>query len=260
MIFDLHNDFPTALDKELYKKYVKQNRKTLITAVIWTSELGDRATEKVDDITEALRRVGRMPIAVEDVGFLAKRDGYKHFDFDKYLYCSLTWNYDNAFAGGALDDGDLTECGKQIVEYIKHSRCVLDLAHLNKKSFYKVIERCERVICSHTGFNKHLRSLDKTQIGEIIARNGLIGMCAVTAFTGAHNLSEFAEEIDRFVQKYGVNNLAIGSDLYGSSDVPDDMNDYSKLDCLNYRLKEFGYTDGDIDGIFRRNAFEYFGF
>ncbi|MBD5132337.1 MAG: hypothetical protein HDT28_07120 [Clostridiales bacterium] len=259
MIFDLHNDFPTVYAPERYKSYLEQCRvkNAVITGAIWTSEFKSDALARVKFITDSLRyktAPQKCYIAIEDIGFLAEGDAYKKFDFGPYIYCSLTWNYNNAFAGGALDNGVLTEKGKSVIDFINASSCAVDLAHLNKRSFYSVLEQARKIVCSHTGFNSHQRSLDDGQIHAIIERGGVIGLCTVTAFTGASSCLEFEAIIDRFVQKHGVDNLAIGTDFKGSTDIPSDLADYGAISVLNYNLRKRGYGEDDIKKIFFDNA------
>ena len=253
MLFDLHNDFPTRFFNADYCSYVLKNS-SKVTAVIWTSEFSDDAVSTVNAITERLSAIEDMPIAIEDIGFSADGEKFKEFDFSKYLYCSLTWNYNTAFAGGALDDGRLTAFGKSAIGVIEDSGCYIDLAHLNKTSFYDVLDCAKNIICSHTGFNDHPRSLDEQQITALVARKAVIGLCAVRAFTDAHSAQEFANVIDAFVQKYGCDCLALGTDFNGSEDIPDDINCYDKLLKVRNILYNRGYDRQSVNKIFFDNA------
>ncbi|MDE5562143.1 MAG: dipeptidase [Clostridiales bacterium] len=253
MLFDLHNDFPTRFFNADYCSYIPKNSNK-VTAVIWTSEFADDAVSKVNGITGRLSAIKDVPIAIEDIGFLADGEKFKLFDFSRYLYCSLTWNYNTAFAGGALDDGRLTGLGKSAIRIIEDRGCYIDLAHLNKTSFYDVLDCAKNVLCSHTGFNGHPRSLDGQQINALVARNAVIGLCTVRAFTDAHSAQEFANVIDAFVQKYGCDCLALGTDFNGSDDIPDDINDYDKLLSVRDILYRRGYDRQSVDKIFFDNA------
>ncbi|MDE6617988.1 MAG: membrane dipeptidase [Clostridiales bacterium] len=253
MLFDLHNDFPTRFFNADYCSYIPKNS-SKVTAVIWTSEFADDAVCKVNGIAERLSAIKDISIAVEDVGFLADGEKFREFDFSRYLYCSLTWNYNTAFAGGALDDGRLTELGKTAIRVIEDSGCYIDLAHLNKTSFYDVLDCVKNVLCSHTGFNGHPRSLDGQQINALVARKAVIGLCTVRAFTDAYSAQEFANVIDAFVQKYGCDCLALGTDFNGSDDIPDDINDYDKLLKVQDILYRRGYDSQSLNKIFFDNA------
>ena len=50
-------------------------------------------------------------------------------------YCGLTWNANNNLAGGALDYGNMTEYGQDVVKMLEESDIFVDSAHLNEKSF-----------------------------------------------------------------------------------------------------------------------------
>lgn len=253
ILFDLHNDFPTRFLNADYSRYTPISNNT-VTAVIWTSEFAGDAESRINDITERLLAIGHEPIAIEDIGFSADGEKFKRFDFSRYLYCSLTWNYNTAFAGGALDDGRLTALGKSAIRVIEDSACYIDLAHLNRKSFYDVLDCAKNVLCSHTGFNGHPRSLNEQQIKALVERKAVIGLCTVRAFTDAHSSEQFANVIDSFVQKYGCDCLAFGTDFNGSDDIPNDINDYDKL--LNVRdvLYQRGYDRQSVNKIFFDNA------
>ena len=253
MVFDLHNDFPTAIEKGEFASYVRSND-VKITSVIWTSEF-ENASARVNELYDALKPLNN-PIAIEDIGFLA--DGrYKEFDFSRYFYCSLTWNYDNSFAGGALGHDDLTSEGRRVIERM-NGVCAVDLAHLNRKSFYSVLDNAKKPICSHTGFNEHPRSLDECQIKALVARNTPIGLCAVTKFTDAYTATELANAIDDFVQRYGKDTLCVGTDFYGSSDLPNDFKSYADFFLIEDRLRRLGYSQADIHSIFYGNAMRFY--
>lgn len=260
MIFDLHNDFPTALRRCDYGKFLSDCGNNTVTAVIWTSDYArDVALDTVNAVTDALNMSanGRaLPIAIEDLGFLRGKE-YCDFDFTKYIYCSLTWNYNNAFAGGALDDGELTDAGKRVIA-LMNGKCAVDLSHLNRNSFFSALSYAERPLCSHTGFGDHLRCLDDERIRALISADGIIGLCTVIAFTGAGSAVDYETVIDGFVQKYGVNNLALGTDFYGSKDIPKDLCDYDALERLKSGLSARGYDDASIQKIFFDNARKFF--
>lgn len=252
MLFDLHNDFPTRFLNADYCRLGTSER--YITAVIWTSDFESGAERIVNDITKRLTAISHTPVAIEDIGFLAGGNKLENFDFKEYFYCSLTWNYNNGFAGGALDDGELTVLGKRAIKAIENGGCYVDLAHLNRKSFFRVLDSAKNVLCSHTGFNDNARSLNDEQIKALVKRNAVIGLCTVQAFTGATSAVLFADEIDRFVQKYGCHCLALGTDFNGSDDIPQDINDYDKLLKVRDILYGRGYTRDDVNKIFFENA------
>ena len=257
-LFDLHNDYPTSICSSDIPGYLSGFGKNVtVTAAVWTSELAN-AYESVCSLTKTVRNaasdVYRIPLAIEDIGFLSEDERYRDFDFSEYLYCSLTWNFDNAFAGGALDGGRLTIAGTNAVKAVNACGCAIDVAHLNVKSFYGVFDSAERLVCSHTGFNDHPRSISDDMISRLVRRNAVIGLCTVRAFTNAEDAFGFADVIDGFVQKYGADCLAIGTDFNGSADIPADISDYGCLERVADILYRRGYDAVTVDKIFFGNA------
>ena len=256
MFFDLHNDFPTVIEFSRFSGYIERAHGT-VTAVIWTSEFGDyEATDRVNNLTDLLSGFG-APVAIEDLGFLEIKNAEEKFDFSRYFYCSLTWNYDNIYAGGALSLGKLTARGRALINKI-NGLCALDTAHLNKQSFYPAVDAAKRPMCSHTGFTCYERCLDDEQIKALISRQGIIGLSAVKKFTGATNAKELAQSIDSFSQRYGTDALCLGTDFFGSDDLPSDFNDYNGIDALIIELNKLGYTEEDTNKFLYKNAQRFY--
>lgn len=255
MLFDLHNDFPTVVRTERFGDCVRGA--DAVTSVIWTSKF-DRgsALARTESLTNELCALG-VPVAIEDMGFMSDGGLYERFDFSRYFYCSLTWNYDNTFAGGALADGRLTNVGKCAIKCM-NGKCAVDLAHLNRESFYAALDVAARPMCSHTGFNAHPRSLDCNQILALTARRAPIGLSVVTKFTDAYSAEQFAQMIDGFVQRYGIECLCIGSDFYGTDDMPRDLKSYADFDTVKSVLYGLGYSKTDTEKIFYGNARRFY--
>ena len=172
MIFDIHNDIMTA-HGENAEKFILQN---MVVLVIWATRL-----TQWDAFTLARKANTISRTAFEDISFVD--DITKLLEVNP-LYCSLTWNYDNKFAGGALQDGELTGLGKDAIEFLNSANIPLDTAHLNRKSFFEAVTCADKVLCSHTCFDyvcSHPRNLTKEQIAYIIEKNGIIGITFVSA-------------------------------------------------------------------------------
>lgn len=113
----------------------------------------------------------------------------------------MTWNYDNALAGGALEKAGLTDLGKYAVDFLNRNGIVVDTAHLNAKSFFDVSERAERIINSHTfipDLHPHPRNISFCQAAKIVSSGGLVGMTPVNAFTRREDLIVIYAELTVF--------------------------------------------------------------
>ena len=57
-------------------------------------------------------------------------------------HAMLTWNEENALATGVKGDPNrgVTELGKQAIKKLQEKKMILDVSHINEKSFWDVID------------------------------------------------------------------------------------------------------------------------
>ena len=263
-MIDLHNDFLTKLNKNEAINYIDQNKKYLdcLLCPVFTTELKN-PKKTIKNAKNLINKYEFCHICIEDVGFL------NNFSFllkVKPRYISLTWNNKNKFASGAYSKGGLTHQGKQLIKFCEKNNILIDVAHLNFKSFLDVMEIIEKpIICSHTGFRDIVndkRNITKSQIKDIIDVNGIIGVYFVGKYIskGTTSSLDVANNINYFVQNFGLKNLAIGSDFYGTDDLPFDVKNYNDISNIKYALHNLGYAEKDISKIFDINfkLFSYY--
>ena len=72
-------------------------------------------------------------------------------------------------------------------------------------------------------------------------------------------INDVVAHIDYFACKFGVNNIAIGTDFYGTNHLPRTISTYKKLiSNLSLALEKLGYTEKSINKIFYENAHSFF--
>lgn len=259
MIFDLHNDILTSkmslADKRGIIAEDIQDLKGLVL-VYWTTQM-KAFPDKI-----RLRKYKNVFYAIEDLGVLTDDDFEKLKEFNP-LYCSLTWNGDNDLAGGVGGFSRLKTRGKIVIDYLNEINVVVDTAHLNRLSFYETVDRAERVMNSHTCLDSifpHERNLKDEQIKLIIEKGGIIGLTLVSTFMSKSpvDASDYLIQIDRFVQKFGIDNVAIGSDFFGTANLPRNLRKYYDFAPFEYALINAGYKREDIDKIYFKNAQNFF--
>ncbi len=268
MIYDLHNDLLTGVSANEYDGYLarvcKQSVKGIILA-FWTTELDVKEgffQSTVSNIRFDKYKNVEFGYAVEDLHFLENAP-LSILSELPFKYVGLTWNYDNALAGGALGTSDLLPLGKRVLKEAERLNIAVDTAHLNEKSFYSVVDSCGgKVMNSHCCFDevfRHPRNLTARQIQMLVERNGIIGVTLHDKFLskGEATAESVVRHIDYFVQKFGPNNLCIGSDFNGCR-PPEDLCEYDGFRLLKIKLLKLGYTQSAIDGIFYKNAIEFF--
>ena len=141
-------------------------------------------------------------------------------------FASLTWNSDNSLAGGAMGEKGLTDRGKEAIRAMEEKGMVLDVSHLNRRSFEEVSEFSNKpFMATHSSSDflcTHLRNLTDEQYLKIAKKGGIVGVNFYREFLGGDfSYREITRHIKHF---YGLNSSAVvfGSDFDGA-DMPDDF-------------------------------------
>lgn len=267
-LFDLHNDYFLKLLKDKKKdSYLErsENAQNIVSA-IWTSEFNEQESFLMLERARAfVNKNEKLFLGVEDLHFLSK-DNLLEFVKLKPLYAGLTWNTANALAGGAHECGRLTTFGKTVVKKLEENFINIDLAHLNENSFLDVAKVSSKpLFCSHSAcfsLCPNTRNLKDYQIKMICESGGLVGLCLVSDFLNGTNKSLIDDiicHIDYFACHFGIDNLAIGTDFYGTKHLPKGAKTYDDLTKkLSKGLAKMGYTEKSINKIFSENASTFF--
>jgi len=267
-IFDLHNDYFLSIANDNKKSgYIKrQESADTIVSAVWTSELNEMESfSMLDKARSFVNRNEKLFLGVEDLHFISK-DNLERFVGLRPVYAGLTWNNANALAGGAHESGRLTTLGKKVICELERNDIIIDLAHLNEESFIDVTKNLTKpLFCSHTAFRglcDNQRNLKDYQIKTIIDSGGLVGLCLVSLFINGTNKCEVKDivcHIDYFACRFGIENLAIGTDFYGTKHLPRKIKDYESLSKeLSKELLKLGYTEKSIRKILFENANRFF--
>ncbi|MGN0134260.1 MAG: dipeptidase [Anaerotignum sp.] len=187
-------------------------------------------------------------------------------------HAMLTWNEENALATGVKGSPDrgVTDLGRKAIKKIQDKKMILDVSHLNEKSFWDVIDDSNGPILASHSNAKALagaaRNLTDDQLKAIRDTNGLVGLNAFNDF-----ISDIREEqdVDHLVNhasyiadKIGVEHLGFGFDFFeflntdfmkSYSDQDDSllrgMEDCSKVPVLLEKMRKAGFTEKDLEMI-----------
>lgn len=204
-----------------------------------------------------------MPIYTVEGGLLIENDLSRietmHNDGIRAL--TLTWNAENQIAGGVDSDCGLKMFGKDVIVELNRYDIMVDLSHLNKKSFYDAIELAKTPIVTHSclGFvNQHKRNVDDNQLKLLVEKNGLFGLCFYPAFLGQGEIFEQLYKNIYHILEYGYEDyLSIGSDFDGAS-MNINLKDISAVPSLYQYLKDKNISEEILDKIFFSNAYNFF--
>lgn len=315
MIFDSHADIWTDVTmmrqrgkENIFKmKHLQKYREGGVTAgifVIWIDPPYDkdpkkRALEIIEnmsaeilnnkDILKIVRSYGDLTetedgkisalIGLEGLSFIGENTGLLD---SLYMFgarhAGLTWNEENALATGArgtLDRG-LTESGKKAVKRIEELGMILDVSHLNDKSFWDVYNTATRpFIASHSNCRAlcgNRRNLTDDQLRAIRDVGGVVGLNAFSDFVDdekeKRDIYHLANHIDHMVEIMGIDHVGFGFDFcdYLESDTMSSFaedesantigfENITKVPCMLEILKSRGYKQEDIQKIAYKNYF-----
>ena len=181
---------------------------------------------------------------------------------------TLTWNAENEIASGAFcENGGLTSFGKTVVKKMEKLKMVIDVSHLNRKSFFDVAENTTLpFIASHSNPDivetnaGRKRNLTDEQIEIIKKRNGLIGLNFYKEFLDVDNktgVDALKVHLDYLLNKGCENIIALGSDFDGC-DLSEGITGLESMESVYNSLINDGYGKTLIDNMFYNNAERFF--
>jgi len=170
---------------------------------------------------------------------------------------TLTWNFNNALAGCAKEDGGgLTAAGKEFVRRAQKLGIIIDVSHISDRAFWDIIDLTERpIVASHSNSRhrcKHFRNLTDEQYLAICETGGYAGINLYSHFLSEDGAADFEtvySHMDHFLQ-IGGSHVALGGDLDGCDRLPDGflrVKDYQKLAAF---LERKGFSASTIQTIY----------
>lgn len=192
-----------------------------------------------------------------------------------FRHVSLTWNEQNLLATGVKGDLNrgLTTAGKEAVRIIEDLGFILDVSHLNDKSFWDIYNVSTKpFIASHSNARELCnvpRNLTDEQIMAIGERDGLIGINAYNEFVHLEpekrTVDYLISHIEHIVNLIGIDKVALGFDFFeylsgdSTSFVGDSykgtigLEDITKGNNLVVKLEGRGFSKQDIEKISYKN-------
>lgn len=157
------------------------------------------------------------------------------------------------------DDAGLTPFGQDVLEASNEMRIITDLAHINDKAFFEVLE-CSSlpVTMTHTAVFSlcpHWRCMTDDQIKALAEAAGVMGIAFVPMFIHpeAPSLDRFVEHISYVADLVGIDHVAIGSDYDGMGDIVPIVPDVSQLVELTRSMMAHGFTENEIAQVWGGN-------
>jgi membrane dipeptidase len=188
-------------------------------------------------------------------------------------HAMLTWNEENDYATGILGDisRGITLKGYEVLDYMIQKDMIIDLSHLNEKSFYDVLNYTnQNILVSHSNIYelcKHRRNLKDEQLLKLKEANGLLGLTLVGKFISNdlknQTLDNFMEHLKYAINIMGIDNVCFGFDFMDYFDYSKTLNieevksvnDIKKLIDIMF---EHGFKKEEIEKITYYNIYNCF--
>ena len=195
-------------------------------------------------------------------GLEGLRNVYTTEDLDKLYnigvrHASLTWNESNHLATGVAGEKErgLTNLGKEFLDYMMNKKMIIDVSHLNVKSFYDVVEYTNKnIIASHSNayaLSDHRRNLNDDQLNRLREVGGYVGAVSARNFVSKdpalQNVVGMADQIIYLGEKVGIDHVMLGLDIM------DYLGDYEGHNSNLDDLEGHGDSQNLIQELLRRN-------
>ena len=191
-------------------------------------------------------------------------------------HAMLTWNEENALATGVKGNPErgVTELGKKAIKIIQDKKMILDVSHLNEKSFWDVMDATTAPILASHSNAKALagaaRNLTDAQLLAIRDTKGLVGLNAfgdfISEVQAEQDVDHLVKHASYIADKIGVEHLGFGFDFFeflnadfmeSYSDQDDSrlkgMEDCSKVPVMIEKMRKAGFTEKDLEMISHKN-------
>lgn len=187
----------------------------------------------------------------------------------------MAWNESNALCDGWTHDPTrgLTEAGELVVKTMNDLNMIIDVSHLNEKSFWDVVRLSKKpIIASHSdyrGLCGHERNLTRQQAVAIAKSGGLIGLNAAKSMVNSDIDKKTVDYLAKHARAYadlvGVEHIACGFDfmdfledwVVNGSPMVKGLESADKAQSLIEALKNEGFSQEEIEMIAYRNVFNF---
>lgn len=275
ILYDLYVSKKKGIENRFFDVHVKQLKDSVIKGGLWTMYSPDEF-DLIESIKIALKEINmkylpnfKLMLGLEGLLNLKKVEDMKVLYDLGIRHAMLTWNEENKYATGVAGDKDhgLKEEGKRLLDLMNSLDMIVDVAHLNEKSFYDVLNYTNKnIIYSHGNVKQicdHRRNLTLDQMKALRKADGLFGLTLAKNFVdkdeSKQDLEHFLNHVDEAVKIMDIDHVMFGFDFmdYLSDDFPNsNIKDVGSAP-LAYRiiegLKKRGYNDEDINKICYNN-------
>ena len=182
---------------------------------------------------------------------------------------ALTHNYQNQFGLGCKEQGNagLSDLGIQLVQEITRLPMILDLVHVNERTFFDALDIYNKPpIVSHSNTKtqcNHFRNLTDDQISAVADRGGVIGVNFMSELIDEDinkaTADRLIDHIDHLVAIAGIDHVGLGPDYTDyftpefQEKYPDGIKNIEEFPYMKQFLSHRGYASSECEKIMGDN-------
>lgn len=281
MLYDLYYQHKKGNLKRFEKMHLPQIKTSVVKGALWTM-FSPEDFDLIEAVKVSLEMINweKIPTYKVMLGLEGLRNLKEVEDIRKlydlgFRHAMLTWNEENKYATGVAGDSDkgVKDEGYKLLKVMEELDMIIDVAHLNTKSFYDVLEYTNKNIIYSHGLVKeicdHRRNLTLNQMKVLKEANGLFGLTLAKSFVSKEekerDLEHFLNHLDYAVNVMGVDNVCFGFDFmdYLSDDYVNanvlEVPDVTKVHLIVEGMKQRGYSEEDIKKVSWDNFYKRYG-
>ncbi|NKB67404.1 MAG: hypothetical protein GKR89_10115 [Candidatus Latescibacteria bacterium] len=153
----------------------------------------------------------------------------------------------------------LTDFGCDVLQLSNDMGLVTDLAHINDRAFYEVLERSSLpVTMTHTaaaGLCPHWRGMTDDQIRALAQADGVMGIAFAPFFIHPEEatIEGLVDHICYIADLVGIEHVAIGSDYDGLGNTPAVVPSVAQLPLLTHAMLQRGLSEAEVAQVWGGN-------
>ena len=191
-------------------------------------------------------------------------------------HASLTWNEENPLATGARGSKDrgLTDLGRKAVRKIQDLGMILDMSHINDKSFWDVLDVATGpVVATHSNCRAlcdQPRNLTDEQLKALADTGGMVGLNSFNEFVhpveSEQTVDNLVKHLIHMVEIMGIDHVGFGFDFseflegatlsfFSSQATPYTigLEDASHVPNLIAAIRKAGFSEEEIEKFAYKN-------
>lgn len=152
--------------------------------------------------------------------------------------------------------------GFEVIDRMNELGMIIDVSHLSDGGFWDVIRTSRRpVVASHSNARSlcnHPRNLTDEMIKALAEKGGVAGVNFYPYFlnpSGKATIDDLVRHVEHMVNVGGIEFPAIGTDFDGYDEGELELTHVGQMEQFREALKNHGFTECQLDKIWKENAF-----